>query len=85
MNELLEAKWIIPLGKSLHELPEQQIETLTDKLHALVEKYKTTYADNAREIQETESELAGMIDELEGNEFDVKGLMELKNFLMRSS
>ena len=85
VNELLEAKWIIPLGKSLHELPEQQIETLTDKLHALVEKYKTTYADNAREIQETESELAGMIDELEGNEFDVKGLMELKNFLMRSS
>jgi type I restriction enzyme M protein len=40
-----------------------------------------TYADNAREIQQTETELAGMIDKLEGNEFDVKGLAELKTLL----
>ncbi len=81
VNELLEAKWVLPLGKSLHELPEQQIEELTDKLQALVEKYKTTYADNAREIQRTEGELAGMIDDLEGSELDMQGLAELKSFL----
>ncbi|NKC02083.1 MAG: type I restriction-modification system subunit M [Pseudomonadales bacterium] len=81
LNELLEAKWILPLGESLHELPEQQIEKLTDKLNALVQKYKTTYADNARAIMQTESELAAMMGDLEGNEFDMKGLVEMKNIL----
>ena len=81
VNELLEAKWILPLGDSLHELPDQQIEELTDRLQALVEKYKTTYADNAREIQQTERELAEMIEDLDGSEFDMKGLAELTSFL----
>ena len=81
VNELLEAKWILPLSESLGGLPSAQIEKLTSKLQALVEKYQITYADNAREIQQTETELAGMMDELEGNEFDMKGLAEMKTFL----
>ncbi|QDT82455.1 type I restriction-modification system subunit M [Gimesia chilikensis] len=81
VNELLEAKWIVPLSKSLLQLPGQQIEKLTIKLQALVEKYEVTYADNARKIQQTETELADMIDELDGDEFDMKGLAELKTFL----
>lgn len=85
VNELLEAKWILPLGESLHGLPEQQIEVLTSKLQALAEKYQITYAENAREIQQTETELAGMIDELEGDEFDMKGLAELKALLRGSN
>ncbi|MEX1027958.1 MAG: N-6 DNA methylase [Candidatus Paceibacterota bacterium] len=82
VNELLETKWILPLNESLHQLPAQQIDNLTNKLQALVEKYKITYADNARKIQQTESELAAMIDELDGNEFDMKGLAELKRLLI---
>ena len=38
-------------------------------------------ADNAREIQHTEAKLAGMIEELDANEFDLKGLCELKTLL----
>jgi type I restriction enzyme M protein len=79
--DLLELKWITPLEEALHQLPGQQMDTLVRKLEALVEKYRITYADNAREIQQTEAELAGMIAELEGNEFDLKGLTELKNLL----
>ena len=81
VNEQLEAKWILPLSESLGELPNEQIEKLTNKLQALVEKYEITYADNAREIQQTETELAGMMDKLEGNEFDMKGLAEMKTSL----
>ncbi|MDX8130408.1 hypothetical protein QLH52_24165 [Methylomonas sp. OY6] len=51
------------------------------KLEALVQKYQITYADNARDIRHTEAELAGMIEELDGNEFDRKGLAELKTLL----
>jgi type I restriction enzyme M protein len=79
--ELLERKWIKPLSDDLHGLPDQQIDGLTRKLEALVQKYQITYADNAREIQKTETELAGMIEELNGNEFDLKGLTELITLL----
>ncbi|MDF1755875.1 MAG: type I restriction-modification system subunit M [Verrucomicrobiales bacterium] len=81
VKALLEAKWITPLSESLHRLPGTRLDRLTAKLQALAEKYQTTYADNAREIRETETELAGMIGELDGNEFDLKGLHELKDFL----
>jgi type I restriction enzyme M protein len=79
--DLLERKWIISLIDSLHRLPDQQIDALTRKLGALVEKYRITYAENAREIQQTEADLAGMIEKLNANEFDSKGLDELKTLL----
>jgi type I restriction enzyme M protein len=79
--DLLERKWIVPLCEELHRLPDQQIDILSTKLEALVEKYRITYADNAREIQQTETELVSLIDELDGNEFDLKGLAELKTLL----
>jgi type I restriction enzyme M protein len=81
VHELLERKWITPLSDELHSLPGQQIDSLTRKLEALVEKYRITYADNAREIEQTETALAGMIEELDANEFDLKGLAELKTLL----
>ena len=56
-------------------------DSLTRKLDAFVQKYQVTYADNAREIHKTEAELAGMIEELDANEFDLKGLTELKALL----
>ncbi|MEO7068011.1 MAG: hypothetical protein ABI114_13955, partial [Rhodanobacter sp.] len=81
VNTLLERKWIVPLSEALHRLPDQQIDGLTRKLEALVEKYRITYADNAREIRETETELVGMIEDLDAGEFDLKGLGELKTLL----
>ena len=81
VRELLERKWILPFMESLHRLPDQQIDALTSELNALVEKYRITYADNAREIRRTESALAGMIVELEANEFDLRGLGEFKTLL----
>ena len=83
MNELLERKWITPLNDALHSLPSQQIGYSGQPIcNVLVDKYQITYADNAREIQQTETELAGMLDELDGNEFDLKGLAELKTLLV---
>ena len=78
---LLESKWISPLSEALHGLPDQQIDGLTRQLDALANKYRITYADNAREIQQTETALADMIGELDANEFDGKGLSELKTLL----
>ncbi|MFL9927154.1 type I restriction-modification system subunit M [Herbaspirillum lusitanum] len=84
VHELLERKWITPLHDELRCLPDQQIDSLTRKLEALVQKYQITYADNARDIQQTESDLVGMIEELDANEFDLTGLTELKTLLARN-
>lgn len=81
MHELLELKWISPLLTSLNQLPTLLIHELTARVQVLAEKYAVTYAHVAQEIEETESQLAVMIDELTGNEFDMKGLAELKSFL----
>jgi type I restriction enzyme M protein len=81
VHALLEAKWITPLVDALHHLPSQQIDGLTRKLDALVQKYQITYADNARDIQQTEAALAGMIEDLDANAFDAKGLAELRTLL----
>ena len=84
VHELLERKWIVPLSDELHRLPDQQTDGLTRKLESLVKKYRITYAANAREIQKIEAELAGMIADLDANEFDLKGLVEFKSLLVRN-
>ncbi len=79
--ELLELKWITPLINSLNNLPGSILQQLVDKVQALAEKYATTFADVMNEIDKTKSSLALQIDELTGNEFDMKGLSEFKVLL----
>ncbi len=81
VNNLLELKWITPLLGELSELPTQLIHQLTSQVQKLADKYAATYADVASEIKNTEQALAGLIDELTGNEFDHQGLAEFKMFL----
>ena len=81
MNNLLELKWITPLLSELSQLPTNLIHQLTSQVQQLANKYATTYADVANDIKDTEQTLAGLMDELTGNEFDQQGLVELKAFL----
>lgn len=78
---LLESKWLSPLVDELHRLPGLVMSTLAAKLQALVEKYRITYAENARDIKQAEDALVGMLGELHGGEFDLKGIEELKTLL----
>lgn len=81
VNELLELKWITPLIDSLGKLPKTTLQQLTDKVQALAEKYSTTFADITNEIKEVSSLLSQQMDELTGNDFDMKGLEEFKAIL----
>lgn len=81
---LLEKKWIEPLIEALKGLPDTLVDTLVSKITALQTKYDTTLNEIETQIKETESTLAEMIDELVGNEFDMKGLSEFKSLLIRS-
>lgn len=81
VNELLHLKWITPLSNKLTAMPSAVITQLTSQVQALADKYAVTYSQVASDIKTTEQELAQMMGELTGNEFDLQGLNELTNLL----
>lgn len=78
---LLELKWVKPLVDALYNMPIIIVDTLTDKVQALAERYAITYSDVAKDINKAENSLASLIGELDGNQYDMEGLNELKNLL----
>ncbi len=76
--DLLERKWILPLSDSIQQLPNAVIQILIDKVKALSEKYDVTFSALESEIHETESSLSALINDLDGNEYDKKGLSEFQ-------
>lgn len=81
VTELLKLKWINPLIESLMQLPDRIVSALVGKLEALAKKYETTFAEIESQIEKTQRELSSMIDDLEGNEFDMLGLHQFKKLL----
>lgn len=81
VNNLLHLKWITPLSTELAAMPNTVINQLTAQVQALTDKYSVTYSQVANEIKTTEQELAQMMGELTGNEFDMQGLAELTRLL----
>lgn len=79
--QLIKQKWIDPIIKSLAGLPDSLIHEFISKLEALCKKYEMTLSDIEQQIKETEKQLNDMLDELTGNEFDMKGIQELKKLL----
>tara|TARA_B110000211_G_scaffold177903_1_gene201120 strand:- start:4486 stop:7086 length:2601 start_codon:yes stop_codon:yes gene_type:complete len=81
VNELLHLKWIAPLSFELAAMPSAVITQLTSQVQALADKYAVTYSQVASEIKTTEQELAELMGDLTGNEFDMQALAELTNLL----
>ncbi|MFS1165439.1 hypothetical protein ACLKQF_23185, partial [Aeromonas salmonicida] len=81
VNKLLHLKWIAPLSLELAAMPSAVISQLTSQVQVLANKYAVTYSQVANEIKTTEQELAKMMGELTGNEFDQQGLNELTKLL----
>lgn len=81
ISELLKRKWISPLIDGLSKLPENIIKDFINKLEKLSKKYETTLSEVEKQISEAEQELCRMLDDLEGNEFDMQGISELKKLL----
>lgn len=81
VKEMLYLKWIKPLMSSISVLPDSIVSALTTKINTLTKKYSVTLLDVEAQIDETEKAFADMIDDLEGSEFDMKGLKELQKLL----
>lgn len=81
IDNALKAKWIEPLMQSINDLPIQLLSDFESKIDVLSKKYETTYSDLEEEITKTEKSLISMLDDLEGNDFDMLGLEEFKTLL----
>ena len=62
-------------------MPNHIIKDLISNVSNLSKKYSLTLIDLESQIKEAETSLVGMIDELVGDEYDMKGLNELKSLL----
>ena len=81
VRDLLHCKWILPLMENLNSLPDAVLDDFVKQLDAVCKKYETTFEDVESQITNTEHELLGLLDDLQGNEFDMKGIAELKKLL----
>lgn len=79
--ELLKLKWIAPILIGIEKIPETVISSLTSKVAKLSKKYEETMVDLSDKIESSEKELCAMLDDLTGDEFDIKGLQEFKKLL----
>lgn len=79
---LLNLKWIKPIINGLFGMPNSIVREFESKIKHLVNKYSTTYLDIESQMAEATASLTGLIDELEGDEFDMKGLEEFKKLLI---
>ena len=79
--DLLFDKWIVPIQTDITSLPEKLLSELAAKVKKLIAKYETTFEDVENQIEQTQSELTGLLGQLEGSEFDMQGLQELQKLL----
>lgn len=78
---LLEKKWITPVCDAINKLPDIVVNDLISKVKKLSKKYEDTLLSLDEEITNTEKELSTLLDDLEADEFDKKGLEEFKKLL----
>ena len=78
---VLQAKWIAPIVESILLLPDSIVSGLESRINALTKKYSVTMLDVDTELTKFEQEFCALIDELEGDEFDMLGLKELQKML----
>ena len=78
---LLEDKWIKPLVAELEGLCNVVIDDLITQINILDEKYSESLTDINNNIKDAQKEISSMINELNGNEFDLKGINQLKRII----
>lgn len=77
INQFLELKWIEPITSAIDALPDAVIQNLADTITGLNEKYADTYNSIETRILESRKNLKTLINQLNGDEFAIKGLLNL--------
>ncbi|AEE15857.1 type I restriction-modification system subunit M [Treponema brennaborense] len=80
-KKLLELKWITPLITALYNMPSVLIHDFSEQIENLATKYSDTLLSLENEITESEKNLSNLLSDLNGNEYDMKAILELQTLL----
>ncbi|WP_369024284.1 type I restriction-modification system subunit M [Mycoplasmopsis synoviae] len=83
LKELLKWKWIDLMLNKILELPDEYLEDLSYKLNLLKDKYGESLEKIENEISQNENELISLLKELNGNDYDMKGINEFIKILQK--
>jgi type I restriction enzyme M protein len=78
---LIDKKWIEPLCDSILSLPDEVINSFVSSLQTIIKKYDTTLIQVDTQLRQTSDELLPLLNELEGDSFDLLGIEELKSLI----
>ena len=81
IDDLLNKKWIEPLINNINQLTINMMDDFSKNIERLSKKYSTTLSDLEEKINQVEKELSSMMDDLDADEFNKKGLMKFKALL----
>lgn len=81
IKALLKEKWINPIMHNVYLVPVNLIDEFIANLENITKKYSNPLTQVNKDIQKSENELLQLIEEINGDEFDMAGLEELKNIL----
>ena len=79
---LLKVKWIDELVNSFYCVFDDVVDNFALDIKSLCEKYEETLGHIDKEINDVENSLGAMLEDLSGNDYDMKAIEELKNLLI---
>ena len=80
IQRLLGEKWIVPVAEKILSVVNNA-DFIISKVEALAAKYATSYHEIETQLTEAQDELSGLISDLTGDEYSIRGLNEFKNSL----
>lgn len=80
-EKLLYIKWCEPIISGLEDLVNDIINNVINKCNHMNEKYKTSINDLEKDLTINKKELVKYMDELTGDEYDMKGIDDIKKLL----
>ena len=81
IKDLLIKKWILPICDGIDNIPTILFKKFILDINALCSKYKTTFDEIEKDIIKLEDEISNILDELIGDEYDIKGINQLNKLL----
>ena len=81
IKDILEKKWIEKLVDNLTSLIDRVLKEFVKDIENMSKKYENTLTDINNQISTTEKELIKMLDELTGEDYDMKGINDFKSTL----
>ena len=78
---VLKEKWIAPILNEITNITTNLVGSFVSQLEGITKKYANPVIDLDKELLQTENNLAEMLSDLTGDDFDMKAILELKKMM----